>query len=87
MERYEKELLQYLQDKNFYHEAYIYNDALYIEINWGDWKHDHLRATYLVEDFFSKKKEILKVVGAERITEENGSDCYSATHMYKIIMK
>ena len=87
MEQYEQELLQYLRDNNFYYEAYISYGALYIEIDWGDWKHDHLRATYLVEDFFNKKKEVLKVVGAENITEENGSDCYSATHMYKIIMK
>ena len=79
-----------LRDGGVYAEVFPYGHELpvfVVAIHWGDWKHDHLRATYLVEDFFNKKKEVLKVVGAENITEENGSDCYSATHMYKIIMK
>ena len=87
MEQYEQELLQYLRDNNFYHEAYISNDVLHIDIQWGDWKHDHWYADVLIEDFFNKKPEVYKVVGAVNVTEENGSDCYSATHIYKIIMK
>ena len=87
MEQYEQELLQYLRDNNFYHEAYISNGTLYIDIQWGDWKHDHGWCDYLIEEFFNKKPEIYKVVSAVNVTEENGSDCYSATHTYKIIMK
>lgn len=49
-----------------------------VEINWGDWKHDHLRCKYLTERFFD---EIGKDVVIEtEITEEDGSDCYSAIH-------
>lgn len=87
MEQYEEEFLQYLRDNGFVHEAYVYDGCLYIEIQWGDWKHDHLRATYLVENFFHKKAEVEQVVGVEQITEEDGSDCYSSIHMYKLIKK
>lgn len=87
MEQYKQELLQYLRDNNFYHEAYISNGNLHIEIQWGDWKHDHWYADCLVEDFFKTKPEVYKVLSTKNITEEDGSDCYSATHIYKIIMK
>ena len=87
MERYEQELLQYLRDNNFNHEAYISNGTLYIDIQWGDWKHDHGWCDYLIEEFFNKKPEVYKVISAVNVTEEDGSDCYSATHIYKIIMK
>lgn len=87
MEQYEQELLQYLRDNNFYYEVDIYDDKIYVEITWGDWKHDHGWCDYLIEDFFNKKPEIYKVIGTVNVTEENGSDCYSATHIYKIIKK
>ena len=85
MEQYEQELLRYLRDNNFYHEAYISNNNLHIEIQWGDWKHDHGWCDYLIEDFFNQKPEVYKVIRAVNVTEEDGSDCYSATHIYKII--
>lgn len=44
-----------------------------ILIPWGDWKHDHLRADYLVP------YTCTHVV----VTEEDGSDCYSAVHFYE----
>lgn len=55
---------------------YFGAETLVIEISWGDWKHDHLRAKWVVEDVLG-----LNVVSwNETVTEENGSDCYSATH-------
>lgn len=47
-----------------------------IEISWGDWKHDHLRLDWLIEENFD-----LKRIETET-TEEDGSDCYSAIHYY-----
>jgi len=48
-----------------------------VEISWGDWKHDHLRVKWLMEE-----------IGAVRlgsvVTEENGSDCYSAVHRFYV---
>ena len=51
--------------------------CLVIEVNWGDWKHSH---GYL--DYLMKEKHFFKV--REDVTEENGSDCYSANHIYLI---
>ncbi len=47
-----------------------------IEISWGDWKHEHLRLDWLIEENFN-----LKGIQTET-TEEDGSDCYSAIHYY-----
>ena len=49
-----------------------------IEIIWGDWKHAHLRADYLMEQFGFKAV-------SENVTEEDGSDCYSAIHVYEYV--
>ena len=46
-----------------------------VEISWGDWKHDHLRADWVLG------KEGMTCIG-ETITEEDGSDTYSAIHNY-----
>jgi len=49
-------------------------DVLAFEISWGDWKHDHLRAEYLVEKVMPVRK------WETVVTEEDGSDCYSGIH-------
>lgn len=51
-----------------------------VHINWGDWKHEHLRCDWLVEKHF---KELLEWKG-DTVTETDGSDCYSATHYYLV---
>lgn len=45
-------------------------------IEWGDWKHGHgyLRCLMQQNGFTET---------AENVTEENGSDCYSAIHIFK----
>ena len=59
-------------------EVAVYDDTVDILITWGDWKHDHLCCSYVMED----------ILGCEDrgyyITEEDGSDCYSANHTYKL---
>jgi hypothetical protein len=45
-------------------------------IEWGDWKHDHRYLDYVMATLgFS----VYKV----NVTEEDGSDCYSALHLYR----
>ena len=46
-----------------------------IHISWGDWKHEHGYLRYLMEEFGYVETNCI-------ITEENGSDCYSATHRF-----
>ena len=50
--------------------------VLFIEIEWGDWKHEHARLDYLMRNHFN-----VVVLGSE-VTEEDGSDTYSAIHKY-----
>ncbi len=47
-----------------------------VEILWGDWKHDHARADWVVSNLGGKEWFTM-------LTEEDGSDCYSATHKYQ----
>ena len=57
---------------NVYKDGFFY---LCVDIHWGDWKHEHLRADYLMGQIgYSLHHDVL--------TEENGSDCYSAIHYY-----
>jgi len=59
-----------------------FDDRLVISINWGDWKHEHGYADYLVKKFFMDKGLGIEV--EEEITDEDGSDTYSADHYYDI---
>lgn len=66
-----------LADENIYPDIWpTGKDSFAIFISWGDWKHDHLYADKIIENTlgdvdFSIEKEI---------TEEDGSDTYSAIH-------
>ena len=54
------------------------NGCISIEIEWGDWKHDHRWCNDLMSYIGYECRD-------EVVTEEDGSDCYSATHyFYKI---
>lgn len=57
-------------------------DAIYFNIVWGDWKHDHMRLWYLMNEFFRDRGYIIErdVV----TTETNGTDSYSAEHYYTV---
>lgn len=71
-----------LRDNDIYADVYpqlsVYNQrpGICVQIDWGDWKHEHLRANYLIEEHFGL------TCTSEQTTEENGSDCYSALHFY-----
>lgn len=47
-----------------------------LHIPWGDWKHSHARTDYLMSLFGF-------ALLYENVTEEDGSDTYSAYHYYK----
>ena len=69
------EIQSWLKKHNLFPEITCYKGIICVGIEWGDWKHDHIYCTYLM----GKKgyKEI-----DEKLTEENGSDCYSSIHTY-----
>ena len=66
-----------VSDKGVYADVYQYADlpVVCVEINWGDWKHDHLRADWILEEL---GWNLFKT----EITDEDGSDCYSAIRYY-----
>jgi hypothetical protein len=72
-----QEIQKYLQDHKIYAEVWEQNDQVVVSIEWGDWKHDHLYCVHLM-------KEKGYDHTWERVTEEDGSDCYSAEHFFEL---
>ena len=67
---------KYLADNGIYGEMRCCNDeCVAIHIDWGDWKHDHRWCNELMDYLGWGEGDCI-------VTEENGSDCYSATHYY-----
>ena len=86
IEDYREELQAYMDKETgrphkFFVDA-TFDGRLCIDINWGDWKHEHLFADRLVREFFESKGLGIRV--EIETTEENGGDAYSATHYYSI---
>ncbi len=68
----------FLNDNGVWAEVYPYRHdipVLVVDIHWGDWKHEHLWA-----------KSLMSYLGYGeigcKVTEEDGSDCYSAEHYF-----
>ena len=59
--------------------------VLCVEINNGDWKHEHKRADNIVVDTVDNydNMEVTKI--GEDVTDEDGSDTYSSIHRYHIL--
>lgn len=72
-----KQVNQIFNENNCGFEAYPINDMVEIDIEWGDWKHDHTFADYVMSQHGF-------VYVDEHITEEDGSDTYSSIHYYKM---
>ena len=68
----------FLDDNGVWAEVYTGYKGLpvvCVGISWGDWKHEHGAADYLMQLLGYGK------IG-ENLTEEDGSDCYSSTHYF-----
>ena len=74
------EIGQYLTDRDAdFDDVYEHsNGTIEIPVSWGDWKHSHLYLETLMN-------ELGYIQVKEELTEENGSDCYSATHFFQAI--
>lgn len=73
-----EQVYETLKSNNVYPESvhqYRTIPVVVVEISWGDWKHEHWRADWLIE-------ELGGTLVRTDVTEEDGSDCYSATHYY-----
>lgn len=73
----DQQISRYLSDNECYVDG-VYTNGLKVtevEITWGDWKHEHLWC-----------RDLMGYLGyiemGNRVTDENGSDCYSALHYF-----
>ena len=71
-------VIMVLYDNNEYADVWIEDGYLCIDVN-GDWKHDHLFVDWLI------RREVGLECEREKITEEDGSDFYRATHYYRLL--
>lgn len=66
---------QFLNDNGVDGEVSSSDKEVYVYIYWGDWKHDHAWC-----------QELMRYLGYKRVsfdvTDEDGSDCFSAEHTY-----
>ena len=75
-----EELDKLLDENGVWCEVVVYPNKIEIEKHWGDWKHDHLRLKYLVGEYLIQNG--IEYEHNEVVTEEDGSDCYSAIHYF-----
>ena len=71
------EIETYLRERGIPCEVFAPKDNSFIDVNieWGDWKHDHIYCDELMA-------ELGYYLSSECETDEDGSDCYSSTHHY-----
>lgn len=66
---------QFLNDNGVDGEVSSADNEVYVYISWGDWKHDHAWC-----------QDLMGYLGYKRVsfdvTDEDGSDCFSAEHTY-----
>lgn len=69
-------IFSFLNDNGVWSEVYCRTENIVVvDIDWGDWRHQHLWAETLMG--YLGYTEI-----GNRVTEEDGSDCYSAEHYF-----
>ena len=61
----------------FYDDIGYDRECVYVYISWGDWKHDHMFVKNLVRNLYPECT--IETI----VTEEDGSDCYSAKHIIR----
>lgn len=74
------ELYKKLREKDLYPDLWevkVNNEVILVaHIDWGDWKHEHRYMDVVMSELG------YTLIGVD-ITEEDGSDCYSALHYYR----
>jgi len=79
-----QELVERFIKEHSFHEVYEEDGNLVIDIQLGDWKHDHLYAKYAAREALASAGFI--VCGEDsQVYEESGSDCYSAIHTLRVV--
>ena len=82
-----EKLYEHLKEFNVHYEMWPEDDdTINAEILWGDWKHDHLWFDYEAEKFLNSLGYDVVNTNVD-VTEEDGSDSYSAIHSLQLRKK
>lgn len=73
----EEQVDQFFEATNLYYEYYWNDNSLIVDIDMGDWKHDHLHLDALIEAAFDVKDKNTFV-----FDDTGEDDCYPARHTY-----
>ena len=74
---YEEDVKRIFKENNLTYEWWVQDDGgIVVVVEWGDLKHDHVFLKYVM------RKNHYRVV-EEIVTEEDGSDAYSAEYVFK----
>ena len=72
----EKDIQRIFEENEMWYDCDVNLDgSVEISVVWGDWKHDHLCLNYVM-------RENGYILIDEKVTEEDGSDAYSAVHTF-----
>ena len=83
-------LMKYLDENNISYRDVSFEDVydiwgkIFVTID-GDWKHDHLYADYMIEEWFNKNN-VKFIEGGTQVLDDTGSDWYKGKHEYRIIL-
>lgn len=87
-----KEVYNVLSNNNIYADVYKDSDftdnnsfLLCVEIDNGDWKHEHRRADLIISELLDNYDNISVTKMKEEVTNDSEDDTYSAIHKYMII--
>ena len=74
---YKEDVKRIFKENDIHYEWWVQDDgAVNVIVNWGDWKHDHLFLKHIMwKNHYRRIDEI--------VTEEDGSDAYSAEYVFK----
>ena len=77
---------------NTFYDMWVENneagDIIAIEVNWGDWKHDHAFIDWAVKQLnytLIGNWRAIFMKYSEDVTEEDGSDTYSSIHRFIVL--
>lgn len=72
----EKDIQRILNENDMWYEWDVDSKGtVEIDVEWGDWKHDHLYLDHVM-------RENGYIFTGEEVTEEDGSDTYSSVHTF-----
>ena len=72
----EKDIQRIFEENEMWYDCDVNLDgSVEINVEWGDWKHDHMYLNHVM-------KENGYCLTDEEVTEEDGSDAYSAVHTF-----